>query len=175
MDSQQAVTGGGAVVVEVLAFRVTGEDGLAFRTLARELEGGRHPDALARDLLDLHRDTVAHLLHSTSWRHEPDGRIVLTYACCPDPRPDLSAVPLHDRALARGAGPASPSPDEVQVAHVAAHAVRHLAFLWHTDATARQVIESVSGLAEVLAAWSPVPAGQLPAPERSGQVVFASR
>ncbi|MFC4052418.1 hypothetical protein ACFOY4_22260 [Actinomadura syzygii] len=162
MGLQQAVTGESVVVVEALAFRVTGDGGLAFRALAGELGGGRHPDAVARELLGLSRDTAAHLLHSTSWRHEPSGRVVLTYACCPDPRPGLPAVPLADRTLAHGEGPASPSPDRPRIEQVAAHAVRHLAFLRHTDPSARQVIESVPGLPDVLASWSPVPAGQLP-------------
>ncbi|TDC78000.1 hypothetical protein [Actinomadura sp. 7K507] len=171
MDSQQAA----AVVVEVIALRVTADGGLAFRALTGELGGARHPDAVARDLLALPRDTAAHLLHSTSWRHEPAGRVVLTYACCPDPRPDLAAVPLTGRTLARGDAPASPSPDRPRTAQVAAHAVRHLEFLRHTDATARQVIESVPGLPGILASWSPVPAGQLPESDRDAQVAFASR
>ncbi|TYB42980.1 hypothetical protein [Actinomadura chibensis] len=162
MGSQQAVAVESVVVVEALAFRVTGDGGLAFRALAGELGGGRHPDAVARGLLGLPRDTAAHLLHSTSWRHEPSGRVLLTYACCPDPRPDLPAVPLTGRTLAHGDGPASPSPDRPRMEHVAAHAVRHLAFLRHTDPAARRVIERVPGLARVLASWSPVPAGQLP-------------
>ncbi|WP_165963889.1 hypothetical protein [Actinomadura sp. KC216] len=58
---------------------------------------------------------------------------------------------------------------------MAFHAVRHLAFLRHTDPTARQVIESVPGLTGILSSWSPAPAGQLPEPGRDGQVTYASR
>ena len=175
MNSHRGVAGGAAVVVEVLALRVTGEGGLAFRVLAGELGGGRHPDAVARGLLGLSRDTGDHLLHSTSWRHEPGGRVVLTYACCPDPRPDLRAVPLRGETPARGEGPASPSPRRPRIEQVAAHAVRHLAFLRHTDTVARQVIDSVPGLPGVLGSWSPAPAGQLPEPGGNDQPVFASR
>jgi len=175
MDSHRGVAGGAAVVVEVLALRVTGEGGLAFRVLAGELGGGRHPDAVARELLGLSRDSEEHLLHSTSWRHEPAGRVLLTYACCPDPRPETAAVSLHGEPLARGEGPASPSPRRPRIEQVAAHAVRHLAFLRNTDTTARRVIDSVPGLAAVLASWSPAPAGQLPEPARDGQAVYASR
>ncbi|GAA4232958.1 hypothetical protein GCM10022254_34260 [Actinomadura meridiana] len=173
MGLQQAVVGGSAVVVEVLALRVTGDGGLAFRVLAGELGRERHPDEVARELLGLSRDTAAYLLHSTSWRHEPSGRVLLTYACCPDPRPDLPAVPLTAWTLAHGDGPASPSPDRPRAEHVAAHAVRHLAFLRHTDPTARRVIEAVPGLSGILASWSPAPAGQLPG--TGGQATFASR
>ncbi|WUI02558.1 hypothetical protein OHR68_12380 [Spirillospora sp. NBC_00431] len=175
MESQQAVEGGSAVVVEALAFRVTGDGALAFRVLAGELGAGRHPDAVARELLGLSGDTAAHLLHSTSWRHEPAGRVLLTYACCPDPRPGLPAVALTGRTLAHGHGPASPSPDRPRIEQVAAHAVRHLAFLRHTDPDARRVIESVPGLPGILASWSPVPAGQFPEPGRDGRAAYASR
>ncbi|WP_165964324.1 hypothetical protein [Actinomadura sp. KC216] len=162
MGVQQERAGDSVVVVEVLALRVADDGGLAFRVLEGVVRGGRHPDAVARELVELPRDTAAHLLHSTSWRHDPSGRVLLTYACCPDPRPDLRAVPLTVRTLARGAGPASPSPDGPRIEQVAAHAVRHLAFLWHTDAVARQVIEWVPGLTRILDSWTPAPAGQLP-------------
>jgi len=169
---------GSSVVVEVFAFRTDYRGGLAYRDLTGPLWGdgsprfpertghlgsARHPDEVARDLLGLTRHTSTHLLHSTSWRHERADHLVLTYACCPDPRPDLPARPLRDRVLAHGAGPASPSPDAPRTDQVAAHAVRHLAFLLHTDPTVRQVIESVPGLAAILDTWSPAPAGQLPA------------
>ncbi|RFS87332.1 hypothetical protein D0T12_03610 [Actinomadura spongiicola] len=178
--TQEIVERGAAVVVEVLALRVTGEkevgtDALAFRVLTGELNDGRHPDAVARELLGLSHDTAAHLLHSTSWRHDPSGRVLLTYACCPDPRPDLAAVPLTGRGLAYGDGPASPSPGRPRIEQVAAHAVRHLAFLWYNDAAARRVIDSVEGLAAILALSSPAPAGQFPEPGTDGWAAFASR
>jgi hypothetical protein len=135
---------------------------------AAGLRGG-DAEALVRAVLDIDAavaqwagDTEEHLLHSTSWRHEPAGRVLLTYACCPDPRPDLAAVPLLGETPAQGDGPASPSPGSPRIEQVAAHAVRHLALLRHTDAIARQVIESVPGLPGMLASWTPVPAGQLP-------------
>src|SRR4051794_25417764 len=89
MSSQQASgavlpdTTASTVVVEVLAFRVLSRAALAYRRLTGELHGGRHPDALARELLGLTPHSTAHLLHSTSWRHEPASRVILTYACCP--------------------------------------------------------------------------------------------
>ena len=175
MDSQQVDAGGAAVVVEVIVLRVSGDGGLAFRVLTGGLSGDRHPDAIARELLGLSHDTQEYLLHSTSWRHEPAGQVLLTYACCPDPRPDLAAVPLPGTALARGSGPASPSPGRLRIEQVAAHAVRHLAFLQHTDTTARQVIESVPGLPGILASRRPAPAGQLPEPARDAQAAYASR
>ncbi|TDB91927.1 hypothetical protein E1264_00200 [Actinomadura sp. KC216] len=42
------------------AVRVTGDGALAVRVLAGELGGGRHPDAVARELLGLSGDTAAH-------------------------------------------------------------------------------------------------------------------
>ncbi|MBE1530672.1 hypothetical protein [Actinomadura algeriensis] len=153
-----------AVAVEAIALRVTPDGGLAHRAVTGPLDAGRHPDAVARDLLGLPAGGTAHLLHSTSWRHEPGGRVVLTYACCPDPHPALPAAPLPDRVpIARGDGPSSPSPAAPRPAQIAAHAARHLAFLCRTDTDAAAVIASVPGLARALDRWSPAPAGQLPA------------
>ncbi|QFG24634.1 hypothetical protein [Actinomadura sp. WMMB 499] len=164
MSSQQVVDAPAAVAVEAIAFRVTPDGGLAHRAATGPLGAGRHPDAVARDLLGLPPGTTAYLLHSTSWRHEPGGRVVLTYACCPDPAPGLPAVPLPDRApIACGDGPSSPSPAAPRPAQIAAHAARHLAFLRRTDPDAAEVIASVPGLAGALDGWSPAPAGQLPA------------
>lgn len=103
-----------------------------------------------------------HLLHSTSWRHEAASRLVLTYDYCPDPRSDLPATPLRSRSLARAAGPADPSPAGTTSDHVAAHAIRHLAFLSDTDPTARPVIEAIPGLTDLLENQAPATAGQLP-------------
>ncbi|MFB9831350.1 hypothetical protein [Actinoallomurus acaciae] len=172
MSSQQASgavlpgTAASTVVVEVLVFRVLLPDGLAYRRLSRELHAGRRPDDVARGLLGLSEHATAHLLHSTSWRHEPADRVILTYACCPDPRPELPAVPLRTPAPARSAAPAAPSPEELTTGHVAAHAARHFAFLQHTDPIAHRVIASVPGLGDALARWSPATAGQLPAAAR---------
>jgi hypothetical protein len=61
--------------------------------------------------------------------------VVLTYAVVPDPRPDLPAEPLPRVGIVCSPDPLHPSPDGLHDHHVAAHAVRHLAYLAGTDPT----------------------------------------
>ncbi|WP_158079496.1 hypothetical protein, partial [Actinomadura sp. CNU-125] len=87
MGSQQVVDAPAAVAVEAIALRVTPDGGLAHRSATGPLPAGRHPDAVARDLLGLPPGTTAHLLHSTSWRHEPGGRVRPHLRLLPGPAP----------------------------------------------------------------------------------------
>lgn len=101
---------------------------LRFRTRRADLPHGAHPDALARALTGL----ADGLLHSTSWRFD-GGRVILTYAALPDPDPS-GALPLDpSRPLPYAADPLAPASTDVDVADVAAHACRHLAYLRRTD------------------------------------------
>lgn len=122
------------VLVEALLLRHDPTEGFAYRRLITALARGVRPDDTARRLARLAEDDDSHLVHSTSWRATDEGQIVLTYLLHPDPAPDLPATPLPDpRAIARSPRPGRPSPPELRTHHVAAHAVRHLAFLARTD------------------------------------------
>lgn len=122
------------VLVEALLLRHDPTEGFAYRRLITALARDVRPDDTARRLARLAEDDDSHLVHSTSWRATDEGQIVLTYLLHPDPAPDLPATPLPDpRAIARSPRPGRPSPPELRTHHVAAHAVRHLAFLARTD------------------------------------------
>ena len=85
--------------------------------------------AVARALAGVvHGAPEGTVLHSTSWRGTARG-LVVTYALFPAP-PAVHARPL-ELHLATGPGPLHPAPDALEQAHVAAHAVRHLADLAH--------------------------------------------
>lgn len=75
--------------------------------------------------------------HSTSWRHVAPDRLVLTYAVVPDPDPARPAIPLDPAGIVSSGDPLLPAPAEIHDHHVAAHAVRHLAYLAETDPTVR--------------------------------------
>jgi hypothetical protein len=134
------------------------EGRLWFRTVARGLDVGEHPDACARALAGLTEDG---LLHSTSWRYAGD-QVVLTYVGLPDPDPTAGPVlPVPDLAPVRGAGPLAPSPVEVRPVDVAVHACRHLAFLSYTD----PVVAAHTGAVEVwdvIDLFTPALAGLFP-------------
>ncbi len=127
------VTGRHVVSVETLMLRVGTDNRWAYRhALTRPLRG-ESPDETARRLSGVAPGDPDTVLHSTSWRYEPDGEIVLTYAVCPDPSPWLPATEVPALEIARGRAPATPSPQGVTLANVVAHAVRHLAFLLAED------------------------------------------
>ncbi|SEH02316.1 hypothetical protein SAMN05444920_125104 [Nonomuraea solani] len=135
--------------------RVGDDDRWAYRYAITQPGRGESPDAAARRLSGVAAGDQDTVVHSTSWRHEADGRIVLTYAVCPDPEPWLPAVGVPVLEIARGEAPATPSPDRVALANVVAHAVRHLAFLMAEDPVVSRVL---SGHPRLAAALEPVAA-----------------
>jgi predicted ATPase/CRP-like cAMP-binding protein len=83
----------------------------------------------------------AAIVHSTSWRYQ-GGRLVLTYlAVLPEPgseqrrAPGFEAVPIMRAELARGT--AREAPQEVDVAQVVEHGLRHLSWLSRDDPAIR--------------------------------------
>lgn len=116
-----------AVLVEVLLLRAD-QGALLYRVVRAPLPAGATPDEAARE----HAGGDVDVLHSTSWRHQ-DGRIVLTYAALPDPRPDRPATALWQPAIMSSGDPRVPTPPGLHLHHVAAHAVRHLAELAGRD------------------------------------------
>ena len=152
------------VVVEVLALRR--ENGCwSYRRSAVPLAPRTDPDSTARAVARVgpRADVV---LHSTSWRYEPSGTLILTYALLPDPDSDTdpdraAAEPLRSLDLARGAYSASPAPAHISVRHVAAHALRHLALLAHTDPMVSAALGRYPGLTDALSFLTAEPAGQL--------------
>lgn len=98
------------------------------------------------------------VVHSTSWRSEPD-RIVLSYVAAveppPTPSPFLAAEPIGRADLARGEATAAPA--EIGVAQVLEHALRHLSWLVRDD----------PAVADVLAVWRPDLEAYVPEPFRN--------
>lgn len=144
------VTAGHVVSVETLMLRVDARRRWSYRSALTSPRPGESPDAAARRLAGVAAGDSGTVVHSTSWRYEPDGRVVLTYAICPDPEPWLPAVEVPVLEIARGRAPAAPSPDRVALANVVAHAVRHLAFLMAEDPVVARVLARHPRLAAAL-------------------------
>lgn len=149
-----SVTGRHVVSVETFMLRVSTDSRWSYRHAITQPLHGESPDDAARRLAGVPAGAPGTVVHSTSWRHEPDGRIVLTYAVCPDPAPWLAAVEVPVLEIARGAAPAAPSPERIALANVVAHAVRHLAFLMAEDPVVAGVLTRHPLIA---AALEPVP------------------
>jgi hypothetical protein len=142
------------IVVEVLLLSVP-EDTLTYRTVRRTLPEHEEPDAVAWRACRPRRDGPF-LLHSTSWRYDR-GRVILTYAALPDPRPGSRnrPIPLH---VGQRRNANTPSTEQI-----AAHACRHLAFLAHTDDTVANDLCRHPRLRSLILQHFPDVAGEQPA------------
>jgi len=93
--------------------------------------GNADPDAVARKLASGIAQPA--ILHSTSWRWEKDGTIVLTYlAYCEAAefrRTDTVQLPWARLAPPAATDPLHPRPAEIRDADVISHGLRHLSFL----------------------------------------------
>ncbi|MER6024040.1 hypothetical protein [Streptomyces anulatus] len=150
------------VAVEVVLLRHNPSEGFAYRRLITALGRGVSPDRAARGLalLDEHKET--HMVHSTSWRATREGGITLTYLVHPDPAPDQPGTPLPEpHEIARSSRPGHPSPPDLEVGHVVAHAVRHLAFLEGTDLAVAAHISAWPDLVHTLRSLPPATAGEM--------------
>ncbi|MFJ9506695.1 hypothetical protein ACIRPZ_23205 [Streptomyces anulatus] len=122
------------VTVEVLLLRHDPSEGFTYRRLITALGREVSPDRAARGLALLGEHDEMHMVHSTSWRATREGGIALTYLVHPDPAPDLPGIPLPEpHEIACSLRPGHPSPPDLEIGHVVAHAVRHLAFLAGAD------------------------------------------
>jgi hypothetical protein len=121
------------VAVEVFGVGLGGNGGLAFTRREGPLEKGENPDPRARQLVEEGAQQIA-LIHSTSWRWEPDGRIVLTYvAWIEEGSLGSAARPLPKLAAPGPVDPLHPRPAEIRELDPLAHGLRHLAFLLRTS------------------------------------------
>ena len=122
------------VAVEVFGVGLGGSgDGLAFNRREGPLEKGENPDPRARQLAEEGGQQIA-LIHSTSWRWEPDGRIVLTYvAWVEEGTLGPAARSLPKLAAPGPVDPLHPRPAEIRELDPLAHGLRHLAFLLRTS------------------------------------------
>lgn len=151
------------VTVEVFTVAVADakHEGLVFMRSEGELVGGVDPDQRARELAATETGELR-LIHSTSWRWEPDGRIVLTYMAWAG---DGSLAPgAHSFPALAPTGPTDPlhpRPPEIGELDPLAHGLRHLAFLLRTG-TDGAVADAIGPRAcEELEKLEPTPAGEL--------------
>ena len=90
-----------------------------------------NPDDVARELTS--GIATPAILHSTSWRWEKDGTIVLTYlAYCENPEfhgVEPVELPWNRLAPPPATNPQHPRPAEIREEDVVAHGLRHLSFL----------------------------------------------
>ncbi len=137
---------------------------LEFARRQGELTGGVNPDIRARELAGKCAGEIT-LIHSTSWRWMPDGRIVLTYvAWAKDGTLTPGARALPDLGPPGPTDPLHPRPTEIRELDPLAHGLRHLAFLLRTSRDGAVAAALGPRSAAALARVEPDVAGELVAP-----------
>lgn len=156
-------TGHSGVVIEIMYLRVDESGRWHYRCAAEQLPMRTDPERAARHLtgLDDADGSTTAVLHSTSWRYDPAGHVVLTYAVLPDPDPTAPVKSLPGLAIARGHHHTRPAPAAIGPENVAAHAIRHLAWLAGTDPVVAAALGEDGTIRRALADVCPDPAGQL--------------
>jgi len=137
-------------------------------------QAGRHPnetvlEQVARCFGELFEPDGS-IVHSTSWRYcDRSDRIILTYLVvlpqrtwrnCQTARNRLVAQPVGQGEQARGDHLLPP--ESIELHHILAHALDHLALLKSSDASINAVLES--GWLQVLETRLPKPAGYVARP-----------
>jgi hypothetical protein len=152
------------VAVEVfrVGFAAGSDGGLVFSRVEGPLERGENPDRRARGLSAEDPGAIA-LIHSTSWRWEPDGRIVLTYlAWMKDGRVGSVARRLPPLPRPGATDPLDPRPPAIRELDPLAHGLRHLAFLLRTSRDGGVAAAVGPGATAALRRFEPDLAGELP-------------
>lgn len=116
-------------MLDVEVVGLAASDGvLLYEVSRRRLSPGEPPDVTARRVAP----TGVEVLHSTSWRYEPEGVVVLTYVAAPVPvTPGMRR--LVEPSVVCSGDPLVPGPDQMHAHHVVAHGVRHLSDLLDRD------------------------------------------
>jgi hypothetical protein len=132
------------VCLEVFLVNLVGENTARYIALRQDITGdGRNPDDL---VLDVAFTTAAGpvtlsrkhcYIHSTSWRYERDGTIVLTYFVYSD-RMEFqgnvgSVLRLEDVSITVSEGATRPRPAVLMEEQIVAHGIRHLGYLAKTN------------------------------------------
>ena len=101
------------------------------RRITQLSNGSADPDAVARGLISGIAKPA--ILHSTSWRWEKDGTIILTYLAYCEGEEFKGAEPVQlawgQLAPPAATDPQHPRPAEIREVDVLSHGLRHLSFL----------------------------------------------
>ncbi len=134
------------VTLELFLVSPAGDQAVAYGRLSSDLSrDSADPDTIARRLA---APTCAPaVLHSTSWRWEKNGTLVLTYLAYSEDPKCRTAEPLRlawsDLLPPQSTDPQKPRPAEIREQDVLAHGIRHLTFLVRYSAD-RRIAEALS-------------------------------
>lgn len=159
-----------AVSVELFAVTVDHAELRYWRGSQRLLRRSGSPEDTVRALLTQHAHgavsapQAASFLHSTSWRYETPGEIVLTYlAYVPPSSAALTGArhfPVANLPTPAPTDPLHPRPPHIAELDVLAHGLRHLAFLIKREPNGSVALAVDPAGRQVLTQLAPEVAGQ---------------
>jgi hypothetical protein len=165
-----------SVAVEVFAVAFDADGLLYWRDIQPLTRSGGVPENAVRALLAKHSrrspspTPVTRVIHSTSWRYEAPGQIVLTYLACvaPDgePLPDAIHLRMDELPGLAPTDPLHPRPPVIRERDVLAHGLRHLALLMNREPEGELARALNPAGRMMLWRLNPTVAGQLSVPER---------
>jgi len=122
-------------------------------------DGNTHPHEVVRAAIASELRSEPLVVHSTSWRHDADSRIlILTYVAVIGERsPPRGFVEQRVERAPLARGGATTPPARIQTAAVLSHAMEHLAWLLRVDPAFRSALPP---------AWVPALAPYVPEPFR---------
>jgi hypothetical protein len=134
------------IILELFLVSPSADQTVAYgRQIAHLSRDAADPDTVARSLFAA--NCTAAILHSTSWRWEKDGTLVLTYiAFSEDPacgNVEPSRLSWNELLPPQTTDPQKPRPIEIRQEDVLAHGLRHITFLVRYSQD-RRVAEALS-------------------------------
>lgn len=128
------------LILEVIFSAFDPEMNLCYRTVKRNIS--RHcqdPDDLVHEIIreaaghDAGKDPEKCIIHSTSWRYETSGELILTYLVFSDSgifnHSAMQPLCLKSTAMPEKTDPSRPRPKSIQQEHVVIHGIRHISHL----------------------------------------------
>ena len=120
------------VILELFVASPSNDRTIAYGVRTADLSrDSSDPDTVARSLMP--RDCSPGIIHSTSWRWEKNGMLVLTYlafsenSTCRSSEP--SRLPWSELLPPQTTDPKKPRPAVIRQEDVLAHGIRHITFL----------------------------------------------
>jgi hypothetical protein len=129
------------VVLEIFVATLASGDSIAYVKRNIDITGDiRDPDEIVNEVMQNSLDvasmvrTDAYIVHSTSWRYESDGSLLLTYMVYSEQvnftGNSHRLVCIRDVRMPSSRDCLRPRPNRIEEEHVVVHGIRHLSFLF---------------------------------------------
>ena len=137
--------------LEIFFARITGGEIIYIKKVVDISTEESNPDNIVQRALNYNpipgiSDISELLIHSTSWRYENSGRLVLTYLVYSEKlnvtQANIEIIPLENLKVALSGNSKTPRPVIIEEKDIISHGFRHLGFLVKNDPVIRQAFSA---------------------------------